>query len=317
LGDEVFSISAKRSGHQVYYYVTKRVRGRLFKTYVGKCGEVTAGKVREAIRLLRDDIAAGAPRGRRKGARSMRGRENVGFDLLQAYQVVLEAAFGEQQDLYETWRENTSQTLALVLSPEECEAWNTFSSRDIDWSSSTKVALELKSTQAFLRALITSRTEREKRRRAEPAQLDRFTRRATQVMMQAQAVAKRFNQDYIGSGHLLVGLAEAENSTSSRILGELGVTAGQVQEILAEMTGQDTESRAPEGGVTLPSAVKRTFEAAVSDARDRGHYSIDSAHLLLGLVEQEDSTALAILQKLGVSPEAVREATEKELDQSS
>jgi len=71
------------------------------------------------------------------------------------------------------------------------------------------------------------------------------------------------------------------------------------------------------GGVTLPSVVKRTLEAAVSEARDRGHRHIDSAHLLLGLLEQEDAMALAILQKLGVSPEAVREATIKELDQGS
>jgi hypothetical protein len=248
----------------------------------------------------------------------MRGRGNVGSDLLQAYKVVLEASLEEQQDLYETWRENTSQTLALVLSPEECEAWNTFSSRDINWLSLTKVTLELASTQAFLRALFSSRAEGERRRRGgshDP--LDRFTRRARRVLTCAQAVAKRLNHDHIGSEHLLVGLVEAENSISSRILADLGVTAGQVQEIVVEMVGQDAESRASRMGETLVPAIKRTLEAAVSEARDRRHHYVDSAHLLLGLLEQEDDMALEILQKLGVSPEAVREATEKELDQSS
>jgi hypothetical protein len=315
LDGEVFSLSARRSGRQVYYYATKRVRGRLFKTYVAKCGEVTPAKVRDALRLLLNEIVKGAPRRRERGAKAMRGREMVVFDLLQAYEVVLGAPFEEQQELYQTWRENTTQTLALILSPDECDAWETFSGREVDWNARAKVVLQLRSVQAYLRALTTAgatRGRREGRRDWGPANgLDRFTRRARQALTRAQAQAKRMHHDRICPAHLLAGLTEVRNSVSGEILAGLGVTAGRVQALLEEMLegAPALKSQAPKGGEQLEPVLKRTLEAAVNEARSLGHHYVDSAHLLLGLLQQEDETVSAILQALETSPRAVEDAT--------
>ena len=58
--DGIFSLSAKKVDDNVYYYVTKRVRGRLFKAYVAKSGEATASQIRDAIRTLLAEIVVSA-----------------------------------------------------------------------------------------------------------------------------------------------------------------------------------------------------------------------------------------------------------------
>jgi hypothetical protein len=312
---ETFSISAKRSGRQVYYYATKRVHSRLFKTYVGKCGEITPASVRLALHTLLNEIVDDAPPRREKGAGSMRRRERVVFDLLQAYEVVLEAPLAEQQELYQLWRENTTQTLELILSPDKCEAWKSFSAREVDWSSKAKSTLQLKAMQAFLRALTAADESRGQRKKgpswwgSDP--LERFTRRARQALSRARDRAKHLHHDQIHPAHLLIGLAEARNSVSGKILADLGVTADRVQKLLEEMTESvpDLESRASTQGEALEPALKSIIKTAVDEARSLGHHYVDSAHLLLGLIQQNDETVSAILQELGTSLQAVRDAT--------
>jgi hypothetical protein len=238
----------------------------------------------------------------------------VVFDLLQAYEVVLEAPFEEQQALFDAWRENTTQTLDLILSPDECEAWEAFSAQDVDWDSRNRVALQLRSVQAFLRALTTAGAAEGRRRRRDSREhgisMNRFTRRASQALERAQAQARRFHHRYIGPAHLLAALAEARNSVSREILNNLGVTAGQVQGLVGEMVEQeDTGARASRREAKLGPALKGALEAAVSEARGMEHHYVDTAHLLLGLIQQEDETVSAILTELGTSPGAVREAT--------
>jgi hypothetical protein len=77
-------------------------------------------------------------------------------DLVQAYEVVVQAPVEEQQELYEIWRGNTTQTLSLIVSPEDLEAWKTYSDQPIDWSSERKAALQLRLIQAHFRVLVRS-----------------------------------------------------------------------------------------------------------------------------------------------------------------
>ena len=162
LQDGVFSISARPGEDSVHYYMTKRVRGHLFKTYVATGGEVTAQRIHEAARDILTKIEASAAEfeaHRRRGGREMRRRGDLGtiavFDLLDAYDIVLEAPLEERQELYDMWRENANQVLALLIPPEDAEAWMTFSSRGIDWSSKPKADLQLQSVKAYLRALMS------------------------------------------------------------------------------------------------------------------------------------------------------------------
>jgi ATP-dependent Clp protease ATP-binding subunit ClpC len=145
--------------------------------------------------------------------------------------------------------------------------------------------------------------------------LDRFTRRARQSLTLAQEEAQRLHHNYIGTEHLLVGLIRVDNSVASKILRSLGVTVRRVQELVEQTVGYG--QRAETGGekIGLTRRTKRVLEVAVSEARRMGHHYIDTAHLLLGLVEQEDGMAVEILRRLGVSSEVIRRETTKTIHQ--
>jgi hypothetical protein len=315
---EVLSVSAKTVGQRTYYSLTKRVRGCLYKNYLGTCGEISAATIERAALSLLDEIAARPPTRRRKRGSTMRAKQMMVFDLLEALDVVAEAPLAEQKGLYEVWRDNTSRTLTLALDPEAYAAWEAFSEREIDWASENIAALHLHSLRAYLRALVSVRAaaEREGRasRRHRGAELSRFTRRARQVLTLAQAEAVRLKHSAIGGEHLLVGLAQVEDGVSSAVLAQVGVTVAQVQGALEELLGQGTEDRRHHH-LGLGREVKRAIEGAVGEARRREQQEIGTAHLLLALVQQEDSGAATILRRLGVSLEEVRQETERRLNE--
>jgi len=145
--------------------------------------------------------------------------------------------------------------------------------------------------------------------------LDRFTRRARQALTLAQEEAQRLNHNYIGTEHLLIGLLRVENSVSSRILQKLGLSVRQVQELVEQTVGFGQRSEVTGDKINLTRRTKLVLESAVNEARKLGHHYIDTAHLLLGLVQQEDGVAVEILRRLGVSPEVVRRETTKMMHQ--
>ena len=134
--------------------------------------------------------------------------------------------------------------------------------------------------------------------------LDRFTRRARQALRLAQEEAQRLNHSYIGTEHLLIGLIRVDNSVASKVLQGVGIELGQVRELVQQTSGA---SRGPDlRDETLTPRIKRVLELALNEAKRMGHHYIDTAHVLLGLMREEDCAAVRILRQLGVSPELVR-----------
>ncbi len=143
--------------------------------------------------------------------------------------------------------------------------------------------------------------------------LDRFTRRARQALRLAQEEAQRLNHSYIGTEHLLIGLIRVDNSVASKVLQGVGIELGQVRELVQQTSGA---SRGPDlRDETLTPRIKRVLELALNEAKRMGHHYIDTAHVLLGLLREEDCAAVRILRQLGVSPELVREETTKKIHQ--
>lgn len=310
------SLSARKERGRVYYYVTKRVRGRLHKIYAGKCGEITPARIRAAGWLLLAEIAAHAATRHEKGVGGMRARqrgvdETLVLDLIAALDVVVQAPLEERQALYAAWQENTSRTLALVLSPQEQAAWEPFSTQEVDWTSESGAALYLRSVRAFLRALASASRGRE-HPRPRRGGLHRFTRHARQVLTLAQAEAQRLHHDRIGTEHLLLGLAQVEQGHSREILGRLGVRAGEVRAAIEETAGSAAAPVA-RNRISLSRDVKHVLERAVNEARERGHPYIDTTHLLLALAQEEGGGAAGVLRRLGVPPERVYEETAREI----
>ncbi len=144
--------------------------------------------------------------------------------------------------------------------------------------------------------------------------MERFTQRARRVLSLAQEEAERFQHNYIGTEHLLLGLIREDGGVAGRVLRELGLDQRRVEELVERMTRASarTTTIQPE----LSPGTKRVLELAVDEARRMGHHYIGTEHLLLGLVRLPEGVAIDILKRLNVSPEEVRRQTRRVLQES-
>lgn len=135
--------------------------------------------------------------------------------------------------------------------------------------------------------------------------LDRFTKRARQVLTQAGEEARRLNHRFIGTEHILLGLVTEEGGVAMRVLASLDVSAEQVRTAVERAVGRG--SRPTFTQPTLTPRTKRVIELSVDEARRLGHHYIGTEHLLLGLVREGEGVAVDVLNRLGASPEKIRE----------
>ena len=135
---------------------------------------------------------------------------------------------------------------------------------------------------------------------------ERFTERARRVMQLAHQEASRFNHEYIGTEHILLGLIKEEKGLGARVLREMGVDARsirtQVENLVTSGTDIATMGRLPQ----TPRA-KKALEYAMEEAQNLNHTYIGTEHILLGLLRQHDGVAAQVLMHLGVQLEEVRE----------
>ncbi len=139
--------------------------------------------------------------------------------------------------------------------------------------------------------------------------LERFTQRARRVLTLAQENAESMHHNYVGTEHLLLGLLEEESGVASRVLQDLELSTRRVKELIKRMS--DTSRRGFRTSMELTPRTKRVIELAVEEARRMGHHYIGTEHLLLGLIRQGESVALDILKQSGLSPERIRQETQK------
>ncbi|HET8629910.1 MAG TPA: ATP-dependent Clp protease ATP-binding subunit [Thermomicrobiales bacterium] len=133
---------------------------------------------------------------------------------------------------------------------------------------------------------------------------DKFTERARRVLTLAQEEAQRFNHNYIGTEHLLLGLVREGDGVAARVLNNLGVQLPKVRSAVEFIIGRGESMIMGEIGLT-PRA-KKVIELAVDEARRLNHHYIGTEHLLLGLVREGEGIAAGVLESLGVSLEKVR-----------
>ncbi len=144
---------------------------------------------------------------------------------------------------------------------------------------------------------------------------DKFTERARRVLTLAQEEAQRFNHNYIGTEHLLLGLVREGDGVAAKVLGNLGVELSKVRSAVEFIIGRGEKTVSGEIGLT-PRA-KKVIELAVEEARRLNHSYIGTEHLLLGLVREGEGIAFGVLESLGVSLERVRTETARILSQST
>jgi len=134
---------------------------------------------------------------------------------------------------------------------------------------------------------------------------DRFNDRAKRVLALAQDEAIRFNHNYIGVEHLLLGLVREGEGVAARALNSLGVELSKVRSAVEFMIGRGESTTTP-NETTLSPRTKKVIELAIDEARKLGHSHVGTEHLLLGILREGGSMATGVLDSLGVDREKVR-----------
>lgn len=134
---------------------------------------------------------------------------------------------------------------------------------------------------------------------------DRFNDRAKRVIALAQDEAIRFNHNYIGVEHVLLGLVREGEGVGARVLDSMGVELSKVRTAIEFTIGRGDSTTTP-SEITLSPRTKKVFELAIDEARKLGHSHIGTEHLLLGVVREGGSVATGVLESLGVELERVR-----------
>jgi ATP-dependent Clp protease ATP-binding subunit ClpA len=135
---------------------------------------------------------------------------------------------------------------------------------------------------------------------------DRFNDRAKRVLALAQDEAIRFNHNYIGVEHLLLGLVREGEGVAARALHSLGVELSKARTSVEFMIGRGASSTTP-SEIILSPRTKKVIELAIDESRKLGHSHVGTEHLLLGIVREGGSIGAGVLESLGVALEKVRE----------
>src|SRR5918912_73252 len=136
---------------------------------------------------------------------------------------------------------------------------------------------------------------------------DKFTERARRVLTLAQEEAQRFNHNYIGTEHLLLGLVREGDGVAAKVLANLGVELNKVRSAVEFII--DRGDRAVLGEIGLTPRAKKVIELAVDEARRLSHHYIGTEHLLLGLVREGNGIGVGVLENMGVAPDQARAET--------
>jgi ATP-dependent Clp protease ATP-binding subunit ClpC len=128
---------------------------------------------------------------------------------------------------------------------------------------------------------------------------NRFTERARKVIVYAKEEAKRFNHDYIGTEHLLLGLIREGEGVAAAVLQKLGLDLETIR-LEVEKLVQPGPATQVVGDIPFTPRSKKALELSAEEARALGHNYIGTEHLLLGLVKEGEGMAYRVLLNLGL-----------------
>jgi len=139
---------------------------------------------------------------------------------------------------------------------------------------------------------------------------ERFTEHARHVMELAGREAQRFGNDYVGTEHLLWGLAKENHGIAAAVLEHFGV---DLQPLRREVDALLKTRPRVESVEKLPQSAhaKEAIQYAVEEARAMHHNYVGTEHILLGLLRNSETVAAQVLANLGLQLDAVREEVRK------
>ena len=143
--------------------------------------------------------------------------------------------------------------------------------------------------------------------------LNNFTPRAQQVLALARKEADRFNHNFVGTEHLLLGLIKLGQGVAVNVLQKMGLDLETVrQEVEKEVRGGNEQKVS--GNIPYTPRVKKVLALAAKEAKALNHTYVGTEHILLGLLREGDGVAAKVLKNLDVDIEQCRQEILRELD---
>ena len=136
---------------------------------------------------------------------------------------------------------------------------------------------------------------------------EQFTPRARQVILLARKEADRFNHNYIGTEHILLGMVKLGEGVALDVLREMGVDFETLWREVERAVGSGPETKVI-GEVPLTVKARRVIELSLEEAKQLNHSYIGTEHLLLGLIKEGEGVAAQVLNNLGVDLEETRKS---------
>ncbi len=134
-----------------------------------------------------------------------------------------------------------------------------------------------------------------------------FTEQVDSILERAQEEARRFQHNYIGTEHLLLGMVREDEGVAGAVLHNLGVNLTRVRNAVEFIIGRGDRITLGEIGLTPRS--KKILELASKESQRMNTTYIGTEHLLLGMIEEGEGIAAGVLNSLGVYPQNVRAET--------
>ena len=132
----------------------------------------------------------------------------------------------------------------------------------------------------------------------------RFTQRAQTALRLAQQCSAELGHGYVGSEHLLLGLAQESSGVAAKVLLSAGLDPDTLKSAIAALVGTGDGGTAPSQGLT--PRCKKIIELSLTEAVRLGHQYVGTEHLLLGILQEGDGVAVRVLTNVGVEPRRLR-----------
>ena len=143
--------------------------------------------------------------------------------------------------------------------------------------------------------------------------MNNFTPRAQQVLALARKEADRFNHNYVGTEHLLLGLIKLGQGVAVNVLQKMGLDLETVRMEVEKQVGSGPETKMV-GNIPYTPRVKKVLALAGKEAKALNHSYVGTEHILLGLLREGDGVAARVLKSLEIDIECTRNEILKELD---
>ena len=142
---------------------------------------------------------------------------------------------------------------------------------------------------------------------------EHLNKRLERVIKTAHEIAREYEQEYVGTEHLLLAIAQERDGVASQVLAGAGATAEKAKAAVDKLIKNSLEDTWVFGRLPGTPHFRNVMAKAIEEARKLGSPEISTEHLLIGLLLEKGSVGYEALKSLGLTPKAVREMVRKQI----